>query len=66
MCCKGLCGSCEHFKPNGGVTSDSAVYSGLILPVKLGNCDCPIEPKYSRLKNEHNGCDNWVEKRTGD
>lgn len=58
---KGLCGNCEYFRPNGGVTSDGAIYSGLIRSRKLGNCVCPIEPKYGRLKNEHNGCENWID-----
>lgn len=59
-----LCGNCKYFVPNGGVTSDGAIYSGLLESRKLGNCCCPIEPPYGRLKNEQNGngCDNWREK----
>ena len=59
--CKGLCGSCGHFTPNGGVTSDGAIYPGLIESRKLGKCKCPVDPPCGRLKNEHNGCDNWTD-----
>lgn len=58
-----LCRNCEYFKTNGGVTSDSAIYPGLIQPRKLGKCECPIEPPCGRLKNEHNSCDNWQLKK---
>jgi len=54
-----LCGLCKYFKPNGGVTSDGAIYHGLITQRKLGKCNCSIMPPYGRLKNETNGCDNW-------
>jgi hypothetical protein len=54
-----LCGKCKFFVPNGGVTSDSAIYAGLISPRKLGNCTHRQELPYGRLKNEHNGCENF-------
>lgn len=58
--CKGLCGNCAYFVPNGGVTSDGAIYQRPWLSRKLGECKCPIEPPCGRLKNESNGCDYWA------
>lgn len=59
-----LCRDCKYFHLNGGVTSDGAIYPLLIESRKLGECSCPIEPPYSRLKNEHNGCNNWCERHS--
>lgn len=53
-----LCKRCKYFVPNGGHTSFEVIYEGHGKPSLLGNCICPIEPNYGRLKNELNGCDN--------
>ena len=61
--CIGLCKDCEYWTPNGGKTSWGAIYNDAHLDSLLGNCSHPIEPPYSRLKNELNTCDNFTNKR---
>ena len=60
--CK-LCRDCKYFIPNGRFKSDR--YEAKFFPQSktlLGDCTHPIEPPYTRLKNETNGCDNWTKK----
>lgn len=50
--CNKLCGKCNKWKSNGGMTSFGAAYNEKLLSNKLGNCTIT-----GRLKNELNGCD---------
>ena len=63
-----LCKNCKYFNITSKTVVDISSLNKLLYfqtgiePAKIGNCLCPIEPKYSRLKNEYNGCKNFSKK----
>lgn len=59
-----LCRNCKYFTPNGRIKKDFYESQHLFpqIPTLLGDCTCPTEPPCTRLKNETNGCDYWIEK----